>query len=164
MSGLPEPLAALVDELPDGVRAVEDLRGEPAFEAAPGAARDPIRRLKGEGFGFLYLLTAVDNYPGEPRFEVVYGVRSLDRNLDVRLNVPLHSAAAAVPTVTDLFAAAGWMEREVYDMFGIRFTGHPNLTRILMWEGFTGWPLRKDYPLLGDTPGTAGHVGKGHKR
>ena len=82
----------------------------------------------------------------------------------MRLNVPLRGDDARLPSVSDHFHAALWMEREVYDMFGVRFEGHPDLTRILMAEGFEGHPLRKDYPLLGNTPGTPGHVGKGGKR
>ena len=114
------------------------------------AARDFIVWLKeqpGLGFSFLYLLTALDNYPDEPRFEVVYGVRSLELNLDVRLNVPLRGDDARLPSVSDHFHSALWMEREVYDMFGIRFKGHPDLRRILMYPQFQGHPLRKDYPV-----------------
>ncbi len=167
MSDLPEALVAALEEFEGRVTAVEDLRSEPAFRAEREAARDFIVWLKeqpGLGFSFLYLLTALDNYPDEPRFEVVYGVRSLELNLDLRLNVPLRGDDAVLPSVSDHFHAALWMEREVYDMFGVRFEGHPELTRILMWEGFEGHPLRKDYPLLGNTLGTPGYVGKGGKR
>ena len=150
----------------EGVRAVDDLRGDPAFVADRASAKAFLTRLRddeGLRFTFLSFVTAVDNYLDEPRFEVTYRLRSLEHNQDLRVNVPTGGEEPEVDTVTDLFPGANWMEREVWDMFGIRFAGHPNLTRILMWEGFEGFPLRKDYPLLGNTPGTPGYVGKGGK-
>ncbi|MGQ0614710.1 MAG: NADH-quinone oxidoreductase subunit C [Planctomycetaceae bacterium] len=167
MSAFAEALDALAAASGGAVRRVEDLRGEHAFQAMPEAAHDTLALLRDHPelrCDFLAVLTAVDNHLTEPRFEVVYIVRSLHANVDVRVNVPVPGEAPELATVTDLWPAADWMEREVYDMFGVRFVGHPNLTRILMWEGFSGHPLRKDYPLLGNSPGTPGHLGKGGKR
>jgi len=148
-----------------GVRRVEDLRGDDAFLAEAPALRPFVAKLKdGLGFDFLVLVTAVDNYLDEPRFEVTWRLRSIARNHDVRINVPVGGEDPEVDSVADLYPAANWMEREVWDMFGVRFRGHPNLERILMWEGFDAHPLRKDYPLLGNSPGTPGYVGKGGKR
>ncbi len=164
MSDLKGLLDAAAAEFP-GVRRIDDLRGEDAFLAPSEALKGFVRRLRdGLGFDFLVLVTAVDNYLDEPRFEVTWRLRSLARNADVRINVPVGGEAPEVDTVTDLYPAANWMERETWDMFGVRFRGHPNLERILMWEGFDAHPLRKDYPLLGNTPGTPGYVGKGGKR
>ena len=87
--------------------------------------------------------TAGDGY----RFEVVYHFYSVPKNHRVRLKVPVPEAAPSVPSVTGLWSSANWYEREAWDMFGIRFDGHPNLKRILMYTGFEGHPLRKDYPV-----------------
>ncbi|MFI5402661.1 MAG: NADH-quinone oxidoreductase subunit C [Planctomycetota bacterium] len=164
MSELKALLDAAAAEFP-GVRRLDDLRGEDAFAAPPEALKGFARRLRdGLGYDFLVLVTAADNYLDEPRFEVTWRLRSIARNADVRINVPVGGEAPEVDSLTDLYPAANWMERETWDMFGIRFRGHPNLERILMWEGFEGHPLRKDYPLLGNTPGTPGYVGKGGKR
>ena len=81
------------------------------------------------------------------RFEVVYHFYSLAENHRLRLKVPVSAEDPVVPSLTGLWKSADWFEREVWDMFGIRFTGHPNLTRILMYEPFEGHPLRKDYPV-----------------
>ena len=83
----------------------------------------------------------------EYRFEVTYHFYSSAHNRRLRLNVPLAASDPVVDSLTALWASANWYEREVWDMFGVRFTGHPNLTRILMYEGFEGYPLRKDYPV-----------------
>jgi len=155
---------AVLEAFEGKAERVEDLRGDLAYRAEREVAHALIGRLKEQGFRYLSFLTAVDNYLEEPRFEVTYRLRSLDDNVDVRVNVPVPGDDAEVDTITDLYPAADWMEREVWDMFGVRFKGHPNLERILMWEGFEGHPLRKDYPLLGNTPRTPGHVGKGGKR
>jgi NADH-quinone oxidoreductase subunit C len=93
-------------------------------------------------------LTAVDGLGmgWNPRFEVVYHFYSLAKNHRLRLKIRVDEKDAVVPTLTKLWPAANWFEREVWDMFGIRFDGHPNLKRILMYEEFQGHPLRKDYP------------------
>ena len=166
MSAHQDALDALVAEM-DGVEAVEDLRGELAFVAEKDVAKPFIRRLRDDkalSFELLNFVTGLDNYLEEPRFEVVYHLRSLTHNVDVRINVPVGGEDPEVETVTDLDPAANWLEREVWDMFGVRFAGHPNLERIMMGDDFEGHPLRKDYPLLGNTPGTPGHVGKGGKK
>ena len=93
-------------------------------------------------------VVGIDKLPREPRFEVVYVLHSMDdyRRLLVKVNVEID---VAVPTVTDIWKSADWPEREVYDLLGIEFSGHPYLRRILMWDGFDGHPLRKDFPLRG---------------
>ncbi|MHC4959821.1 MAG: NADH-quinone oxidoreductase subunit C [Planctomycetota bacterium] len=154
-------LSALVEAFEGHVEVVDDLRGDPALRVDREMLHDVVARLKEDGYEKCVLVTAVDNYLEEPRFEVIYVLRSLARNTDVRLNVPVPGENPEVATITDLYATADWLERETYDMFGVRFEGHPNLERILMWEGFEGHPLRKDYPLLGNTPGTPGYRGKG---
>jgi NADH-quinone oxidoreductase subunit C len=163
VSELKALLDAAAAEVP-GVRRIEDLRGEDAFLAEPTALHPFVAKLKEAGFDCLVLVTAMDNYLDEPRFEVTWRLRSLGRNADVRINVQVGGEDPEVQSLCDLYPAANWMEREAWDMFGVRFRGHPNLERILMWEGFEGHPLRKDYPLLGNTPGTPGYSGKGGKR
>jgi len=149
----------------DAVERLDDLRGDLAWRADASVFKEFVRKLRDEkGFKTLAILTAVDNYLDEPRFDVTYRLRSMERDLDLRINVPVGGEEPELDTVTDLFRVANWLEREVWDMFGIRFRGHPNLERILMWEGFEGFPLRKDYPLLGNTPGTPGYFGKGGKK
>jgi NADH-quinone oxidoreductase subunit C len=98
-------------------------------------------------FNFLAELTAADYWPREPRFEVVYILVSLAHRHRVRLKVPLHGNDARVATVTGIWPAANWLEREVWDMFGIVFDGHPDPRRLLMPEDWQGYPLRKDYPV-----------------
>ena len=100
-----------------------------------------------EKFNFLTDLTALDRYPGEKRFEVVYNLYSFPHNERVRLKVQL-ADTESLPTVSGIWGAANWLEREVYDMFGIRFDGHPNLKRILLPEDWKGYPLRKDYDII----------------
>lgn len=94
-------------------------------------------------------LTCVDGLTMKwnPRFEVVYHFYSLTHNARLRLKVRVAEKDAVVPSLTALWPAANWFEREVWDMFGIKFEGHPELKRILMYEGFKGHPLRKDYPV-----------------
>jgi NADH-quinone oxidoreductase subunit C len=104
-------------------------------------------------FELLSALTAVDYYPQKnPRFHVVYQLTSLARNLSVQLRVPVSEASPKVPTATRVYHAANWCEREIFDMFGIEFEGHPDPRRILMPEGTEGHPLRKDFPLGYEEP------------
>jgi NADH-quinone oxidoreductase subunit C len=94
-------------------------------------------------------LTCVDWYPSEPRFEIVYHLLSIPNKERVRLKVKLNSSSLAVESITSIWPGANYFEREVFDLFGIRFTGHPYLRRILMPEDWEGHPLRKDYPVEG---------------
>ena len=100
-------------------------------------------------FNFLSDVTSVDWYPSEPRFEVVYHLLSIPNKERVRLKVRLNSSSPVIESITSLWPGANYFEREVFDLFGIRFTGHPYLRRILMPEDWEGYPLRKDYPVEG---------------
>jgi NADH-quinone oxidoreductase subunit C len=100
-------------------------------------------------FNFLADVTCVDWYPAEPRFEVVYHLLSIPKKERVRLKVQLDSASPAVESLTSIWPGANYFEREVFDLFGIRFNGHPYMRRILMPEDWEGHPLRKDYPVEG---------------
>ncbi len=98
-------------------------------------------------YDYLMDLTAVDYFKRKPRFEVVYHFLSLKNRFRVRVKVPVSESAPEVDSLVSLWPAANWYEREVYDMFGIKFRGHPNLKRILMYPEFEGHPLKKDYPI-----------------
>ena len=98
-------------------------------------------------FAMLSWIAGVDWLPREPRFEVVYGLLSLARAARLTLKVALPGENPRVPTVTGVWPSADWLERETWDFYGIEFTGHPNLKRILLPEDWSGWPLRKDSPL-----------------
>jgi NADH-quinone oxidoreductase subunit C len=107
-----------------------------------------------EDFRYCVDVTAVDWKKREPRFDVVYHLYSFSKNDRIRLKCGA-ADGQEVPSVAGVFLAADWSEREVYDMFGVRFAGHPDLRRILTWEGFNGHPLRKDFPLEGVDTGAA---------
>ncbi|MBI1798582.1 MAG: NADH-quinone oxidoreductase subunit C [Candidatus Eisenbacteria bacterium] len=98
-------------------------------------------------FAMLSWIAGVDWLPRDPRFEVVYGLLSLNRNFRVNLKVAVGEENPRVPSVTGVWPTANWHEREAYDLYGIEFTGHPDLRRILLPEDWVGWPLRKDSPL-----------------
>ncbi|MDA8140988.1 MAG: NADH-quinone oxidoreductase subunit C [Desulfobacteraceae bacterium] len=98
-------------------------------------------------YNFMMDLTAVDYMGKEPRFEVVYHLYSLSKNQRVRIKAQVSEADCAIDSIVSIWVAADWFEREVFDLYGIVFKGHPNLKRILLYEGFEGHPLRKDYPV-----------------
>ncbi len=100
-------------------------------------------------FSFISDVTCVDWYPSEPRFEVVYHLLSIAKKERVRLKVRLDGESPVVDSVTSVWPGANYFEREVFDLFGIRFNGHPYLRRLLMPENWEGHPLRKDYPVEG---------------
>jgi NADH-quinone oxidoreductase subunit C len=110
-----------------------------------------IARVCKEKLGFNYLLdiSGVDHFGEEPRFEVVYELYRFEGGDYLRLKLRVSEDDLSVPTVSDVWATADWHERETYDMYGIKFSGHPDLRRILMWEGYPYFPLRKDFPLGG---------------
>ena len=107
------------------------------------------RAVQAAGYNFLEDVTAVDWYPSEPRFQVVYHILSHGLKQRVRLAVRLDSADAVVDSITSVWPSANFYEREVFDLFGIHFAGHPRLTRIMMPVDWEGHPLRKDYPVEG---------------
>lgn len=110
-----------------------------------------LRDTPGQEFDYLVDITAVEYRDAERDLEVVWNLRALARAEDLRVKVPLaKTGPLEVPSCTDLWKGADWLEREAFDMFGVRFTGHPDLRRLLMWETYTeGYPLRKDFPLRG---------------
>ena len=114
----------------------------------PALARVLLERAE-LSFALLVELTAVDFWPREPRFELVYIFVSIAHRARLRLKVRLHGGDAHVATISDLWPSANWFEREAYDLYGILFTGHPDLRRLLTDYGFEGHPLRKDFPLTG---------------
>lgn len=100
-------------------------------------------------FDYLVDLSSVDNYGDDPRWTLVYELYGLGHHCHLRLKANLSEEVGELPTVSDVWRTANWHEREIYDMMGIRFRGHPDLRRILMWEGYPYYPLRKDFPLAG---------------
>ncbi len=100
-------------------------------------------------FDYLCDVTAVDWFPSQPRFEVVYHLLSIPKKERVRLKARLDDESPVIESVTSVWPAANYFEREVFDLFGVRFTGHPRLERIMMPDSWEGHPLRKDYPVEG---------------
>jgi len=141
----------LKEKFPNSILKVISFRGEMTihvlrndiFEICKYLYSDPDLK-----YIFLTDLCGVDFFPETPRFEVVYTLCSLDRKERIRLKIRV-SESESVSSVESIWKAANWLEREVYDLFGIRFENHPDLRRILLWEGFEGHPLRKDYPVEG---------------
>ncbi|MBZ5629625.1 MAG: NADH-quinone oxidoreductase subunit C [Acidobacteriia bacterium] len=127
-------------------------RGELSVYIARNAVREACAILRDDPelkFNFLSDVTCVDWYPSAPRFEVVYHLFSLPRIARVRLKVKLGGDDPTLESITSVWPAANFFEREVFDLFGIRFEGHPYLRRIMMPEQWEGHPLRKDYPVEG---------------
>jgi NADH-quinone oxidoreductase subunit C len=125
-------------------------RGDETIVVAPGDIADVLRALRDDSeldFEILMDEAGVDYHPRRPRFEVVYHLASLRKRHRLRVKVRVEEREAVVPTVSHLWPGADWYEREIWDMYGIRFEGHPDLRRLLMYEQFVGHPLRKDYPV-----------------
>jgi NADH-quinone oxidoreductase subunit C len=101
------------------------------------------------GFDYLTDISSIDNYGTDPRFTLVYHLYGYGHHCFVRLKADVSEEKSEAPSVTGIWRTADWHEREIYDMMGIRFRGHPDLRRILMWEGYPYFPLRKDFPLAG---------------
>ncbi|MBZ0169886.1 NADH-quinone oxidoreductase [Candidatus Methylomirabilis lanthanidiphila] len=142
-------VSKLREQLPEAALSSRDFRNETTLLVRSGDLIRICRYLKedpGLLYDFLSDLTAVDRLGDHPRFEVVHHLYSLQYKRRIRLKVQVEEGEA-VPSVTSVWGAADWPEREVFDMFGIRFEGHPDLRRILMPEEWEGFPLRKDYPV-----------------
>lgn len=142
----------LKKELGEAVISMEMVGDMPQFEVAKDRIVDVLSFLKDrEGFLFLTDLCGVHYPDREKSFAVVYHLHNMSKNLRIRLKVFADEADINVPSATSVFSAANWMERETFDFYGIRFTGHPNLTRILNMEDMEYHPMRKEYPLEDDT-------------
>ena len=147
---LPKSLVLLAETFPQEISDAVLSHGDATAVAAPGAVRRIMDFLKNDSrllFNVLLDVTAVDYLGREPRFEVVYHLLSLPFTQRLRIKVPLPGTKPTVESMTALWESANWLEREVWDMFGIEFLGHPDLRRILLYPEFEGHPLRKDYPI-----------------
>lgn len=145
-----EGLATLVSVFTERFAAqAADFRGEVSLTLAVEQLLPAAEALRDEfAFELLTELTAVDYWPQQsPRFHVVYRLRSLKHNLIIGLRLLLNGNAPVMPSLAGVYANANWFERELWDMFGIRFEGHPDLRRVIMPYDWQGHPLRKDYPL-----------------
>lgn len=140
-------LHELAEELGDRLMQIEEFRGQTSLVIRPEGVLVACRGLRERGFALLAGLTAADYWPEQPRFAVVYQLYSLSAKRLLGLKVPLPEDQAELPSVESLYPNANWHEREVFDMFGIRFSGHSDLRRILMPFDWEGHPLRRDYPL-----------------
>jgi NADH-quinone oxidoreductase subunit C len=146
----PELLSSLSQLFGPKIEERIEFRGETTFVIAPGHLREVAHFCKEElSFDYLLDISSVDNFGFEPRFEVVYELYSMTLAVHLRLKVRVSEDAPAVDTVSDLWPTADWHEREIWDMMGLRFNNHPDLRRILMWEGYPYFPLRKEFPLEG---------------
>jgi NADH-quinone oxidoreductase subunit C len=148
-------VASIRGAVPDAVVAAKQFAGQVTVTVAREKIPDVARHLKEkEDFAYCVDVTAVDWKTREPRFDVVYHFYSFSKNDRIRVKCGA-ADGEAVPSIATIFLAANWSERETFDMFGISFSGHPDLRRILTWEGFHGHPLRKDFPLEGIDTGAA---------
>jgi NADH-quinone oxidoreductase subunit C len=143
-------LELIAHELGEDVIETVYFRERATLEIDPAAIRTTLQHLRGKGYAFLASVHGVDHYPEEPRLGVVYELLDMSRvdRITVKLRVPLD--APAVDSVTDEWPTANHQEREIYDMFGVVFEGHPDLRRILMPEDYEGHPQRRDFPIGGE--------------
>ena len=145
--------AADVTKLRDtfGGKIVEtiEFRGEQTVCVELGSLHAVLAKCRNDlGYEMILDISSVDHFGDDPRFEMVYEIATLDDSKHLRIKAKV-GEDETVPSATDIWLGADWHEREVWDMMGIPFSGHPNLKRILMWEGYPFFPLRKDFPLAG---------------
>lgn len=153
---MPTPLelaARIRDRFGDLVSSPVEFRGEVTLSVQDSERIAEVGAFaKGElGFDYLVDLSGVDNLGEDPRWSVVYELCGIGHGCHIRLRTSVSEEKSELPTVCGVWRTANWHEREAYDMFGIRFRGHPDMRRILMWEGYPYFPLRKDFPLAGKT-------------
>lgn len=145
------PLAVELDkQFGDAVLDGSAALGELALTVEAGRVLDICRYVRESmRFGRLSSVTCVDWHPAEPRFELVYLLHSLEKNSRLRIKCRVAGDVAEIDSVTPVWPGANWYEREIFDMFGVSFRGHPDMTRILMPDYWEGYPLRKDFPIHG---------------
>lgn len=133
----------------DQVLGALEFRGEQTLNVELSSLHGVLAKChKDLGYEMILDISSVDHFGEDPRFEMVYEIATLDNSKHLRVKAKV-GEDEKVPSVTDIWLGADWHEREVWDMMGIPFSGHPNLKRILMWEGYPFFPLRKDFPLAG---------------
>jgi NADH-quinone oxidoreductase subunit C len=135
---------------PDSVLDTIFFRGRATVLINPSAVRSILARLRARGYGFLTSVHGVDYYPEEPRLGVHYELLDMDRADRITVKLRVHTEDARLESVTPDWPSADFQEREVYDMFGVEFSGHPDLRRILMPEDYEGFPQRRDFPVGGE--------------
>ncbi len=142
-------LEELKQKFPEKIKGISVQFGDESVIIESGSLLDIAQFLKNEPYAYTLLLdlTCVDYKDQEPRFEMVYHLYSLSNKQRLRIKARLAEKDLSIDSLTSLWKNANWLEREIYDMFGVHFKGHPDLRRIFMYEGFEGYPLRKDYPL-----------------
>jgi NADH-quinone oxidoreductase subunit C len=143
-------LASLGQLLGPKIQERIEFRGEVTFVILKTDLREVAKFCREElSFDYLLDITSVDNFGEEPRFRVVYELYSMTLAVHLRLKLSVSEDDATVDTVSDIWPTANWHEREIFDMMGLRFNAHPDLRRILMWDGYPFYPLRKEFPLEG---------------
>lgn len=147
----PETIKKLTERFGAALGSPTEFRGEWSVQVRDAEQIVEVCRFAKEelGFEFLVDITSIDEYGNDPRFTIVYHLYSYTKREYVRLRTAVSEEKSEVPSVIGVWATADWHEREAYDMMGIRFRGHPDLRRILMWEGYPYYPLLKDFPLAG---------------
>ena len=150
LAGCPDHVAlTTLNSLPGMLLDARWDREEMSLSVAPARIIEAAEAVKQAGYNFLEDVTCVDFYPAEPRFQVTYHILSHQLKQRVRLMALLPGTAPAVDTITSVWPSANFYEREVFDLFGVTFNGHPNMIRIMMPDEWDGHPLRKDYPVEG---------------
>ena len=146
----PELLPSLEKSLGEKIQNKTEFRGETTYTISPADLREIAKFCRDElSFDYLIDITSIDNSGEEPRFEIVYELYSMPLRAHLRLKLRVSEDVSTIDTVSDIWPTANWHEREIYDMMGIKFSGHPDLRRIMMWEGYPFFPLRKEFPLEG---------------
>jgi NADH-quinone oxidoreductase subunit C len=134
----------------DKLQHKSEFRGETTYAISATDLLEIVKFCRDKlSFDYLLDITSIDNFGEETRFEIVYHLYSMPHAVHLRLKLKISEEINAVDTVSDIWPTANWHEREIYDMMGIKFNGHPDLRRILMWDGYPYFPLRKDFPLEG---------------
>jgi NADH-quinone oxidoreductase subunit C len=145
-----ELLASLSKLFGPKIQNKTEFRGETTYTILPADLREVAKFCRDDlSFDYLIDITSIDNFGEEPRFEIVYELYSMTLAVHLRLKLRVSEDDLDVDTVSDIWPTANWHEREIYDMMGIKFNGHPDLRRILMWDGYPFFPLRKEFPLEG---------------
>ncbi|OGP90599.1 MAG: hypothetical protein A2156_09100 [Deltaproteobacteria bacterium RBG_16_48_10] len=151
MAEIQSPIDKLKEKFPASIQEVKTFRGEVTVTVSKKDIYEISKFLYSDPdlqFQFLTDLCGVDFFSEVPRFEVVYLLYSMKNNLRLRLKAKV-AEGESISSVESIWKAANWLEREVYDLFGISFENHPDLRRILLWDGYEGYPMRKDYPVEG---------------